>query len=221
MKIYCASDLHLGYERTNYDAIGAFFDLVKSEADELVLCGDTFDLWRYPVDKIGKSTLPGFNKCLKKLEDLGDIVPITVIPGNHDYALKTVWKDAGKYNLEIKDEYIRENIYYTHGWKFDVQQRKYSWAFGWLVTQYPYLYQRYFRKPSSMGLTLNDAGMPEAKLAIRKAANDFAIKRGYTRIVIGHTHIPGIQGRVIDCGDFVDSCSYYIIENGVPELKYI
>jgi len=52
MKIYCASDMHIGYERTNYPKIEEFFNIAREDADELILCGDIFDLWRYPYDKI-------------------------------------------------------------------------------------------------------------------------------------------------------------------------
>jgi UDP-2,3-diacylglucosamine pyrophosphatase LpxH len=52
MKIYCASDFHIGYKNSNYTKIKEFFELVIENADELVLCGDVFDLWRCPVELI-------------------------------------------------------------------------------------------------------------------------------------------------------------------------
>lgn len=54
MKIYCASDLHIGYEQANHQKIEEFFNIVKENADELILCGDVFDLWRCPFDIIKK-----------------------------------------------------------------------------------------------------------------------------------------------------------------------
>ena len=38
---------------------------------------------------------------------------------------------------------------------------------------------------------------------------------------MGHTHVPVIQDKLINCGDFIDSTSYVILDDGVPELKYI
>lgn len=38
---------------------------------------------------------------------------------------------------------------------------------------------------------------------------------------MGHTHEPVIRDHVIDCGDFIDSASYVILTDGVPELKFI
>jgi hypothetical protein len=57
MKIYCASDLHIGYENANYPKIEEFFDIVKDNADELILCGDVFDLWRCPFELIKKAPI--------------------------------------------------------------------------------------------------------------------------------------------------------------------
>ncbi|MDM7918857.1 MAG: hypothetical protein QUS12_06795 [Methanosarcina sp.] len=39
MKIYCASDFHIGYQDANYPKIKEFFELVKANAGELILCG--------------------------------------------------------------------------------------------------------------------------------------------------------------------------------------
>ena len=218
MKIYCASDLHLGYERTNYDMISAFFDIVRSEADSLILCGDTFDLWRMPAEKIAYSKLPGLGDCLDQLDLLSVDVPVSILYGNHDYNLNLSTVHTGMAHLE--KDFVHEGIFFTHGWKFDVQQRRYSWAYGWLVTQFPYLYQKYFKKPARMGMGRNDRITPQIE-AIHDEADLFAIENEYDHIVMGHTHTPGLYDRVVNCGDFVDSCSYAVIEDGNPKIEYL
>jgi len=40
------------YKNSDYPKMKEFFELVKENANELVLCGDVFDLWRCPVEKI-------------------------------------------------------------------------------------------------------------------------------------------------------------------------
>lgn len=120
MKIYCASDMHIGYERSNHSKINEFLNIVKENADELILCGDTFDLWRYPYHKILNSVKPDFEDVMSHLKQTAAEVPTTIIPGNHDYNLMKLWKKHGKYNVSIVDPFEKEGIYFCHGWKFDM-----------------------------------------------------------------------------------------------------
>jgi len=221
MKIYCASDLHMGYERTNYDKICKFLELAENKSDELILCGDTFDLWRYSVDKIDKTTMVEFKTCLNKLKETTKEIPVKIIPGNHDYNLQNVWKDLRKdYDVEITDSFYQGDIYFTHGWQFDMRQRRLSFAYLWLVTSFPYLYQKYFRKPSQMGLPRNDGAYPVSK-RIHKETEEFAIKNNLKYVVMGHTHIPTQCNHILDCGDFIDSCTYIVLDNKKPKMKFI
>ena len=216
---YVASDWHLGYEHTNYDKILVFLDIVEDKADGLVLVGDTFDLWRYPINQM---TYGNVGRCLRRLKEVASKLPVTIILGNHDYDLKRRWPGLEKeYNITIRDDFVQDNIVYVHGWQFDVLQRKYSWAYAWLTTLFPYLYQRFFKKPSRMGLPRADSPSKEV-MKIHRVASEYARVDGYDYVCMGHTHIPGIQSRVIDCGDFVDSCSYGVIEAGKkPIVQYI
>ena len=84
------------------------------------------------------------------------------------------------------------------------------------------------KKPARMGMGKNDRMSPEIR-AVHEAAHKFAFKNKYKYVVMGHTHVPIINsynpkskvGGVIDCGDFVDSCSYVVIEDGRPEVRYL
>ena len=224
MKTFCASDLHLGYESTNYDKICKFLDLAESKSDDLILCGDTFDLWRYPVTKIDKTTMIGFKEALNALKEVSKEISVKVIPGNHDYNLDKVWdKNTRKdYSFKITSNIVdyENSIYFTHGWEFDVCQRFGSFAYGWLVTEFPYIYQKWFKKPSQVISTKNDSQYG-VSIRVHKEAEKFAIKNNFKYIVMGHTHIPTILNHVVDCGDFIDSCSYIIIENKEPKMKFI
>jgi len=213
--------MHLGYEYTNYSKVCEFFELARQEADQVVLIGDTFDLWRYPVANISTTTMPGFLAALEQMKLTGAQIPVIVIPGNHDYNLKNVWKDVEDYNVQVKDEYTLPNgMYCTHGWQFDVLQRAFSWAYDWLVTRFPYLYQVFFRKPSRMGLPKADK--PNAKInRVHGEAASHAFEHEHRAVIMGHTHHPGVfmDGMVIDCGDFVDSCSFAIVDGNKITIK--
>lgn len=219
MRRYVASDWHLGYEHTNYDKILQFLDVVENKADSLILVGDSVDLWRYPISQMQYNDT---GECLRRLKEVAFELPVTIIPGNHDYGLKRRWpKIEQDSNITIRNDFVQNGIYYTHGWQFDVLQRRYSWAYIWLTTQFPYLYQRFFKKPSRMGLPKSDRMSEQVKHIHQKAAR-YAQKNKYDYVCMGHTHIPGVWPCVIDCGDFVDSCSYVVIETGKkPVVQYI
>lgn len=219
MKIFCASDLHIGYEYANHEKILSFFDIVENQADELILCGDIFDLWRSPYNEMLSNIKPQFETVMSHLKQTASEVPTTIIPGNHDYNLKKLWKNYSEYNIIIADSFEKEDKYFCHGWNFDLKQRFGSFAFMWLVLIFPSIYQRYFKKPSQL-LLPNDE--PHSlSIAIHKEANQYALNNNLNNVVMGHTHIPVIQDHIIDCGDFVDSASYVILNDGVPELKFI
>jgi len=219
MKIYCASDMHIGYEYSNHLKIKEFFNTVKENADGLILCGDTFDLWRYPYHKILNTVKPDFVDVMSHLKQTAAEVPTTIIPGNHDYNLMKLWKNYGEYNVSITDSFKKKGIYFCHGWKFDIMQRFLSFAYRWLVYKFPSIYQRFFKKPSQL-LSLHDEPNPLC-IAIHNEAEQYALNHNLNHVVMGHTHNPVIQDHIIDCGDFVHNTSYVILDNGVPELKYI
>ena len=129
MKIFCASDLHIGYEHSNHEKILSFFDIVENQADELILCGDIFDLWRYPYHKMLNTIKPHFKDVMSHLKQTAAEVPITIIPGNHDYNLMKLWKNYEEYNVIITDSFEKEDKYFCHGWNFDLMQRLGSFSY--------------------------------------------------------------------------------------------
>lgn len=156
---------------------------------------------------------------MSDLKKTASKVPTTIIPGNHDYNLLNLWKNYSDYNVSINDSFEKDGIYYCHGWNFDLMQRTGSFTYGWLVLKFPSIYQLLFRKPSQIE-SRNDRPTP-ASIAIHKKANQYALNKNFKYLVMGHTHIPVIQDKVIDCGDFIDSNSYMIFDGGVPQFEFI
>lgn len=222
MKQFCASDMHIGYEYTNYDKVCKFLDLTKNKADKLILCGDTFDLWRYPVDRISIETMLDFTEVLNCLKETAKEIPVCIIPGNHDYNLSDAWKNyKHEYPVTISNSFSHNFFYYTHGWEFDIKQRMFSFVYSHLIERFPYLYQRFFKKPAQMGRPKDD----DVSFLINKInleAREFAVENHLKYVIMGHTHVPGIFDKVINCGDFIDSCSYVVIDNqDKPKLQFI
>ena len=217
---YVASDLHIGYEDSNYPKMVEFFEIVKVDADRLILLGDVLDLWRAPIKTITNNE--PYKTAYDALVKTTHHIPTHVVWGNHDYELKRIMQrlNAGqRIATNITDDFVEDNIYYCHGWKFDAQQRFGSMFYWWLVSRFPYLYQRFFKTPPQIPRGEYARGKLTSK--IHAEAKRFAEKCGYAHIVMGHTHDPTISGKLVDCGDFVDSLSYIIIEDGVPELRRI
>ena len=90
MKIYFASDLHLGcpnfeksLEREKHFI--KWLDIIKKDADAIYLLGDIFDYW-YEFKKVVPR---GFVRFLGKLAELADSgISIHFFTGNHD-----IWVD--------------------------------------------------------------------------------------------------------------------------------
>jgi len=218
---FCASDLHIGYEHSNHDKILSFLDIVEKEANMLILCGDTFDLWRTPYDSILDHIKPQFEQVMTRIKQVGRKIPIIIIPGNHDYNLKKLWKNYQYYYVPIRDPFTINSInnHFCHGWEFDLRMRLSSFAFTWIIELFPSIYQRYYKKPSQI---FSSSDEPDNLcIKIHNEANQYAIKNNLDYVIMGHTHIPMIWNHVIDCGDFVDSCSYIKLDKNIPELKFI
>ena len=204
--IYAASDLHIGYEHTRYDKLENFLDIVELDADKLILVGDTFDLWRSNWSQI----LNDYEYLINKLVNISNKIPVTIVCGNHDYNFSNYFILDTNHNIKIVNKYEDDEFIFMHGWQFDVHQRIGSIFYKQIVEYFPVLYQMFFRKPSRI-FKKND-GESEQTMKVHNEAKQFAKKKDKI-VVMGHTHIPLISKHVIDCGDFVDSCSYVTIED--------
>lgn len=211
MKTYIASDMHIGYEESNYPAIMKFFDLVKNDADELILLGDTLDLWTNTIDNI--TSQEPYKSAYDALMEVSSTVPTIIVCGNHDYKLK---KKIRNPNITVTNRFMRGTCKFMHGWEFDAMQKFASPLFECIMEFFPYIYQKYFYKPYTKYILGVDGN-----ILINITARDYAKKKGYTRIYYGHTHLPMIEGVLYNCGDMISHTSYIVLEDGNAELRYI
>lgn len=210
--IYVTSDLHIGYERSNYEKITKFFQIAKNEADRIILNGDIVDLWRQNYLQI---TIE-HTEILETIRDIAKDTPVIWVLGNHDWRIPV--DDFP--NVEFYTKYDHAGVHYIHGWQFDLQTRKYHWAWDWIVNFYPPLYQKFFKSPSEVVIE-EDA---IAWLPMHVKAMDYGIKNNIN-VVVGHSHHPNVKRVashfVADCGDFVDSCSYLVIDEDHVRIEKI
>lgn len=208
-KTYVVSDMHIGYEKVNYDKIWKFFEIAGDDADKIILNGDILDLWRMSYEQI--KMLDG--DLLQAINMTALEVPMIWIRGNHD------WRVPQKEfpNIYFWTSYDSGGVHYEHGHRFDLEQRKCGGLWDWIVAFYPPLYQRFFRSPSEI-VKVEDAPY---WFDMHDEAMKYAVKH-QVNVVVGHSHSPQIKRDgltfVADTGDWIDSCSYLVVEGGEVEL---
>jgi UDP-2,3-diacylglucosamine pyrophosphatase LpxH len=139
---YLISDLHIGgdeqLEHVDFlDELLSFLRMLErtDEDAELILNGDAFGLWEFTdVDGLDKfdALVDRYPELFAQLQATGNSVPITLIPGNHDYELAayTEYVDRlAEYNVTLRQvvsltrevgDYV---VYVEHGMQRDPSNR--------------------------------------------------------------------------------------------------
>ena len=139
---YLISDLHIGGdEQLQYvpfqDELLDFLKQLEEsdEEAELIINGDLFGLWEFTeLHGMAKfdALVRRYPELFEQLRRTGERIPITVIPGNHDYELAAYAEYVerlAEYNVTLEQEIalIREvgdrSIYIEHGMQRDPNNR--------------------------------------------------------------------------------------------------
>jgi len=225
MKVFAYSDSHRGIT-ANYDKLMLFGQRVETEKPDLVLgLGDNYTLDWVPWTKI--VTWEPSGRSIAQQQRLARQVPWFEMLGNHNRKLADHADEI--YPVHVcKDQYITiDRVTYTHGDQFD-DTIKYWWNpleqifWKWM----PWLYPKLFGTPSVLKKKGHDVSYSRLVGAVEAAAQLWAESGESDKsLVFGHTHSEFIKYRslhfIANCGDFVDSCSYIVVTDGKPELKWI
>jgi UDP-2,3-diacylglucosamine pyrophosphatase LpxH len=139
---YLISDLHIGgdeqLEHVDFlDELLSFLRMLETtdEDAELIINGDAFGLWEFTdVDGLDKfdALVDRYPELFDQLEETGSRVPITLIPGNHDYELAAYPEYVDRlaeYNVTLQQvvsltrnvgDYV---VYVEHGMQRDPNNR--------------------------------------------------------------------------------------------------
>ena len=139
---YFISDLHIGgdeqLEQVDFldELLGFLGELEASEEDaELIINGDAFGLWEFTeVDGPAKfdALLDRYPELFEQFEATGREIPITLIPGNHDYELAAYpeyEERLAEYNITLQQEIAIERsvgdhvVHVEHGMQEDLSNR--------------------------------------------------------------------------------------------------
>lgn len=231
---YFISDLHLGaypeMEKTSLPLLMGFLEMVRERKADLFIVGDLLDFW-FEYNFVVPSKPFRLLAKLRSMTDSG--CKIVYIAGNHDYWLGSFMKDEvgiqickGCLDLAIDDK----RFFICHGddippisgtgyWlaKSVLRSRPVSWLFKLvhpdIGIQFARLISRLSRRRSS-----NNNRSPNLYPFVMQKS-----KQGYDFVIMGHLHSAKIfdveSTRCLIIGDWIDTYSYGVFENGTLRLE--
>ena len=154
---------------------------------------------------------------LSKINKIAKTIPTVWVKGNHDISVP----EKAFPDIMFEDSsYDFGEFHFEHGHLLDSSVAKYVWVFKYIPLIFPKFYRLFLAKHERV--IEQDEG--SAWFDMHDKALVYIEKHDKT-IIVGHSHCPQIKefgGRYMaDCGDFVDSCSYIVIEDGIPRLERI
>jgi len=224
MKTLIISDLHIGSKGCKTEEI---LELLKDESFErYILVGDIIDGWLF---KKYKKFSYQHARVIRRLLKLSKNKEIIWISGNHDEFLRK-YTPIELGNIKVVDEFIENGVWYCHGDKFDgIVKMRWLGMLGSIGYDLAIMIDRFlkrFNKKTSLSKFLKD-NVKAAVSFLVDFENEMvrqAKKRKCHTVVCGHIHTPNfktIDGvYYINCGDWVENCSYVILENNDFELWY-
>lgn len=244
MKVYFASDLHLGAPALNNNKereklFVKWLDEIKEDADKIYLLGDIFDFWfEY------KQAIPrGHTRFLGKLSEICDKgIEVHLYTGNHDFWIFDYLESECGIIIHRDTESIiidNKKIFLGHGDGLGDYDKSYKilrkiFNNKFLQTVFSWIHPDigiWIAHKWSAHSRLKDTGKIEAE-SFRGEENEWLIKYSkdilktdfYNFFVYGHRHYPidiniGNNSRYINLGDWITHFTYGVLNNGVFELK--
>lgn len=221
------SDLHLGYGRSQSDAISSFLE--HHESDDLYLVGDVIDLQRM-TDRVRwpEDSTRVVDQVMSKSEN-GTRVHYVI--GNHDETLRRFLEQGLSFGHIPFSNHVdhtgldRNRYLVIHGDQVENPMRgRMSWplmfvchkgyiallnlnsASGWILSRFGLKgvnFVAFIRRHSRLAQSFTRT--------FEESMAEYARERGYDGVVCGHIHSP--QMRTIDgieyrnCGDWLENCS--------------
>ena len=240
MKIYFASDFHLGIP--DYDSslvreklIVKWLDEIKEDASEIYLLGDLFDFWfEY------RTVVPrGFVRLLGKIAEITDAgTPVHIFTGNHDMWMFDYLPQELNVTLNrehVTREYNGVKFFIGHGDGIGPGDHGYKFIkavfankiWQWLVA----------RIHPNLAFALANFWSGRSRVATEQLQflgeeNEYQIIFAKDKLktehidyfIFGHRHIPNDielsdSSRYINLGDWIDNFTYAVFDGDNLELK--
>jgi len=205
------SDVHLGTKHCKAKALLSFLDQIDPDVENLFLVGDIIDGWALRRRHYWPKS---HTNVLRRILKLSERINVIYLPGNHDEFVRPFLKEDIKLaNIEIKDAYVYENVFITHGDYFDLTMRIPSKLINFIAHCWDWV------PHSDRHSSFTD--LMYKWLGTERTIVRWVERKGYVGCLTGHTHAPKIKGKYMNCGDWVTNCSYIIhYTDNTWELKY-
>jgi UDP-2,3-diacylglucosamine pyrophosphatase LpxH len=226
------SDVHLGTYGCHARELCQYLKSVQP--GKIILNGDIIDGWQF-----SKSYWPQtHSEVLKIIVDfMASGTPVYYLTGNHDEVLR---KFSGFHlsNFYLVDKLVieenGEKFWFFHGDIFDLSVNYAKWiakiggySYDWLILLNRWInigLERMGKEKVSISKKIKNSIKTAVKFAndYEKIAAEHAIDQGYTHVICGHIHQPGIReyenekGKVsyLNSGDWVENLSSLEYTNG-------
>ena len=227
------SDVHLGTDRCNVKKFLKFLDNLKTK--KLVMVGDILDI--HCLEKYNTRWEKKHTKAVEKILSLcKKDIDVIYILGNHDAVARKYVKNEYIQinNLTICDHYIHtskknQKFLCVHGDEYS-QYSSGSWKQYFMNWGYETItpLNNFLKKRFHFSLVNFLKNIPRGKRYIHKYEIDLIryVKKlkCYDGVICGHIHHANIrevnQITYMCCGDWTDTCSAIVEENGVFKILY-
>lgn len=238
MALYIFSDAHLGAHSPELESlkkkkISDLCELVKKDADRLIILGDLFDFWfeyKYTAPKEHYDVLFILSEVIKAG------VKIDYVSGNHDFWMDDFFeKQMGikLYRDELNLEYDGKKLHLLHGDGLSAKDSGYRllkrifrnrlniWLYRKLPPDWAYSLARAVSGKSREHTSQRDSQFVSdyKNYALSK------IQSGFDVVALAHLHLPILEnldrGTYINTGDFIEHFSYAKISQGKITLEYL
>ena len=244
MRIYFASDLHLGTPNSTASRqrellFIQWLEMAAADATEIFLVGDLFDFWHEYQTVVPK----GFVRLQGKIAALCDSgIPIHIFTGNHDLWMSGYLQEelgATVYYQAIERAFNGKTFLIGHGdglgpgdAGFKRMKKLFThplaqWAFRWLHPDIGMKLGSYFSRKSRYknGEATKEIFLGEEREWLVQYCKRKLTQQHYDYFVFGHRHLPihlpvGKNSIYINLGDWIHHNTYAVFDGNTTELKH-
>jgi len=207
------SDLHLGSSKCKAEAILKV--LHDNFPQKLYLVGDIIDFWALKRNFFFPDSHWRVIQKIIRMSHKG--TEVYYITGNHDDILRTKLSPIRTFISPIKFYESTEwktlngkNYLVIHGDQFDRIITNHKWVAVLGDVGYSILLKlnKYFPFKGSLARLAKTQAKRIFLTNFERTLRYYAKDQNYMGVVCGHIHSPSINFDYINCGDFVDSCSF-------------